>query len=322
MESSSHILLLSFFLLLSHSAFALNITKILADYPDFSTFNSLLTQSKLAAEINSRETITVLAIDNGAAGALSGKPEDELKRVLSVHVVLDYFDEKKLSGLSKKSTLLTTLFQSSGLAVNQQGFINITKDKSGEVHVGSAVPGAGLTATIIKEVTTRPFNISVLQVSGIIYPTGIENVNSTAFPPPPKTSPPAASPKADADTPASAPSSTESDTPALAPDAADAPSGEDVGVEAPTPGLGPSAAEAPGSDVGNTGASSPGPSSEDADASSASSAIVSFLGFASIGLPRTPYRTGLDVMFGPISLPVPVSETPLENWVQAFMASV
>ncbi|XP_068649146.1 fasciclin-like arabinogalactan protein 14 [Aristolochia californica] len=277
MASSSSMLFLSFFLLLSSSAFAFNITKILEDHPDFSTFNSLLTQSKLAAEINSRSTITVLALDNGAAGALSGKPEDELKRVLSVHVVLDYYDEKKLAELSKKSTLLTTLFQSSGSAVNQQGFLNITKDKSGEVRVGSAVPGSGLTATIVKEVNTQPFNISVLQVSGVIFPTGIENVNSTANPPPPKASPPAASPKADADTPVSAPSSSKRKTPASAPDAADAPSNEDVAVEAPSPGVGPSAAEAPGSDAGSSDASSPGPSSDDAD-SSASRAVVSFVG--------------------------------------------
>ncbi|KAG9455828.1 hypothetical protein H6P81_000336 [Aristolochia fimbriata] len=284
MAPPSSILSFSFVVLLlsSSSALAFNITKILEAHPDYSTFNSLLSQTKLAGEINGRSTITVLAVNNAAAGGLSGLPEEEQKRILSVHVVLDYYDEEKLAKLSKKSTILTTMYQSTGTAVNQQGFLNITKDtKSGEVRVGSAVPGAGLTATIGKEVMTQPFNISVLQVSGVIHPDGIESVNATAAPP----TKAAAAPKGDAaDSPASAPGSEENEGegPALSPadTPADAPADGDVLSESPTPaGAAPADADSPGSSdaAGTTDATSPGPASEDAADSSASRSVASLL---------------------------------------------
>ncbi|XP_068653360.1 fasciclin-like arabinogalactan protein 14 [Aristolochia californica] len=264
MASSSSFLILSLFLL-SSSALAFNITKILEAHGDFSIFNGLLTRSELANEINRRKTITVLAVDNVAAGALFGKPADVLKRLLSVHVVLDYYDMEKLGKMSNKSVILTTLFQSTG--VNQQGLLNIMKNKSGEFRLVSAVHGAGLTSNVVKDVETHPYNISVLQVSGVIYPTGIENENSTAVPSPPKASPPV-----------SAPSLKRRKIADLSPDATD-PSSYDYDVEeAPTPGVGPSAAEAPVSDDARNDASLPGSSSHDTDASSASRAALSLLG--------------------------------------------
>ncbi|KAF6138453.1 hypothetical protein GIB67_022487 [Kingdonia uniflora] len=99
----------------------------------------------------------------------------------------------------KKSSLLTTLFQSSGVAMNEQGFINVTKTVSGEIEFGSAVKGAPLTSKLVKMVAAQPYNISVLQISSPIVPTGIENANpnSTASPPhsaSPATPPPSEGP--------------------------------------------------------------------------------------------------------------------------------
>ncbi|XP_058114344.1 fasciclin-like arabinogalactan protein 14 [Magnolia sinica] len=271
MNSSSFSPIFISFLLLLSSATAFNITKILEDQSDFSTFNSLLSQTHLAAEINKRQTITILAVDNGAISAISGSSPDVQKNVLSVHVILDYYDMQKLHKLSKKSTLLTTLFQSSGLATNQQGFINITNDKSsGQIRMGSAVPGSGLNANVMKKIAAQPYNISVLQVSSIIFPTGIDNPNNTQ----PKTpaTPPAPTPKkAPAPSKASAPAS---DSPADAPESdgptAETPEAETPESDGPTSDSPSSSPPLPVSDGPESDASSPdadGPSADSSDGS-------------------------------------------------------
>ncbi|RWR75309.1 fasciclin-like arabinogalactan protein 14 [Cinnamomum micranthum f. kanehirae] len=229
----SPFLAVSFFLLFC-SAAAFNITKILNEHPDFSTFNNYLSQTHLADEINGRQTITVLVVDNGAISALSGKAEEVMKRIMTVQIVLDYYDMEKLKKLSSnKSILLTTLFQSTGMATNQQGFINVTVSKSGgDIRLGSGVPGSGLTASFIKSVDAQPFNISVLQISNPIIPPGIENVIKNAPPPPPKK----------AHTPTKAPSPTKSRSPAKSPSpassspspSADGPASDEAGSPSPS----------------------------------------------------------------------------------------
>ncbi|KAE9467625.1 hypothetical protein C3L33_00446, partial [Rhododendron williamsianum] len=210
-------LLVSFFLLF-YTTNAFNITHILGKYPDFSTFNNYLTQTQLAAAINSRQTLTILAVDNAGISPLSGKPADELKKILSVHVVLDYFDDPKLKKLSKKTSLLTTLFQSSGQATGQQGFVNVTNLSTGSVVFGSGVKGSALGANLVKSVDAEPYNISVLQISTVIIPPGIDgstansSTNSTAKSPQaspapgPASVPPTKSPKKSPPTAAPQPS--------------------------------------------------------------------------------------------------------------------
>ncbi|KAH6819539.1 FASCICLIN-like arabinogalactan protein 14 precursor [Perilla frutescens var. frutescens] len=180
--------------LLTYTTNAFDITQILNQYPDFSTFNSYLTQTNLAAEINARQTITVLVVDNAHAAPLSAKPLDLIKNILSVHVILDYFDAPKLQQLSGSSALVTTLFQATGLARGQQGFLNITRATSGSIVFGSAMPGSPLDSNLVKSVVLQPYNISVLQVSSAIIPQGIDGSKissppvtpvATATPPPP-----------------------------------------------------------------------------------------------------------------------------------------
>ncbi|KAJ6373349.1 hypothetical protein OIU76_027647 [Salix suchowensis] len=177
----SSLLFIAILFLLSSTSTAFNITKILAQYPEFASFNDLLAQSGLAQEINGRETITVLALDNGSIDGLSGRPVDIAKRILSAHVILDYYDQIKLSKLQKASTIVTTLFQASGIADDRQGFLNVSKTAEG-IKFGSAMKGAPLVASLVKSVYAQPYNISVLQVSEPIEAPGIENM---APPPPP-----------------------------------------------------------------------------------------------------------------------------------------
>ncbi|KFK38614.1 hypothetical protein AALP_AA3G137100 [Arabis alpina] len=192
--SSSYSLTLIFFFASSFlytSSNSFNITNILDQHHDFSTFNDLLTQTQLASAINSRQTITVLAVSNGALSSLSDKPKAMLKNILSLHIVLDYYDEKKLKNLNKKSVILTTLFQSSGLARGQQGFLNATVTKDGDVSFGSAVPGSPLNAQLEESVVSLPFNISVLHISSAIMIDDVKADNApTTSPSSPVSSPP------------------------------------------------------------------------------------------------------------------------------------
>ncbi|XP_010499304.1 PREDICTED: fasciclin-like arabinogalactan protein 14 [Camelina sativa] len=185
----------STFLYTSSNSF--NITNILNEHDDFSTFNKLLSETQLASTINSRQTITVLVVSNGALSSLSGQPANLIKKILSLHIILDYYDQKKLKNLSKKSVLLTTLFQSSGQARGQQGFLNATVTKDGNVLFGSAVPGPDLNAELLDSVASLPFNISVLHISSAIMIDVKANNAPTGSPLSPSPPRPAESPNDD-----------------------------------------------------------------------------------------------------------------------------
>ncbi|XP_010938482.3 fasciclin-like arabinogalactan protein 14 [Elaeis guineensis] len=166
------ILLLPFLLLSSTMAF--KITAILKPFSEFATFSNYLNQTKLVHEINHRQTITILVVDNSKMSAISSLPEESLKHVMEVHVILDYYDIRKISHIPSKSFLLTTLFQTTGVATKRMGFLNVTRKADESVVFGSAVLGAPHTSTLIKNVMTMPYNISVLQVSEPIIPPGID----------------------------------------------------------------------------------------------------------------------------------------------------
>ncbi|PQM38359.1 fasciclin-like arabinogalactan protein 14 [Prunus yedoensis var. nudiflora] len=172
------------------SVSAFNITKILEKQSDFSNFNNLLSQTKLADEINRRSTITILAVDNGGVGGLSGQSSDMAKKILSVHVVLDYYDQDKLKKIfkSNKSATLTTLFQS------------------------TAKGGNGNSVNFVKSVVSQPYNISVLQVGSIINVPDIESSSSghASAPNSAKAPSPSKSKKNDSDDEAPSPSNDES----------------------------------------------------------------------------------------------------------------
>ncbi|XP_072991638.1 fasciclin-like arabinogalactan protein 14 [Typha latifolia] len=182
------------FLFSSTSTVAHNITEMLADFSDFSTFNSYLTQTKIADEINSRETITVLAVDNSAIGPITSLSADVQKNVLAVHVILDYYDPVKLDSLSNKTALFTTLYQTTGTATGKSGFLNYTELPNEQMIFGSAEPGASVDSTLIKVIAAKPYNISVLQISKAIIPPGIQNSGKASPPPAQAAAPPKKAP--------------------------------------------------------------------------------------------------------------------------------
>ncbi|KAF8092407.1 hypothetical protein N665_0415s0027 [Sinapis alba] len=151
-----------------------NITQILSESPEYSSFNNYLSQTKLDDEINSRTTITILVLNNDAMSSLAGKhPLSVIKNALSLHVLLDYYDPLKLHKISQGTTLTTTLYQTTGRAVGNVGFVNITDLKGGKVGFGSAAPGSKLDANYTKSVKLIPYNISVLEINAPINAPGI-----------------------------------------------------------------------------------------------------------------------------------------------------
>ncbi|XP_019082898.1 PREDICTED: fasciclin-like arabinogalactan protein 10 [Camelina sativa] len=161
-------------LAVASTAFGHNITQILSDTPDYSSFNSYLSQTKLDDEINSRTTITVLVLNNAAMSSLAGKhPLSVVKNALSLLVLLDYYDPLKLHQLSKGTTLTTTLYQTTGHAPGNLGFVNVTDLKGGKVGFGSAAPGSKLDSSYTKSVKQIPYNISVLEINAPIIAPGI-----------------------------------------------------------------------------------------------------------------------------------------------------
>lgn len=178
MAAASH-LLVPVLLLLSLSSFPIpsaahNITDMLSGFPEYSLFNSYLSQTKLADEINSRQTITCLVLPNSAMSALAGKhPLSVIKKALSLLILLDYYDGSKLHTISKGTTLTTTLYQTTGNAPGNLGFVNITDLKGGKVGFGSAAPGSKLDSSYTKSVKQIPYNISVLEINAPIIAPGM-----------------------------------------------------------------------------------------------------------------------------------------------------
>lgn len=147
-----------------------NISHILSQNPEFSTFSHYLTLTRLASEIDRHSTITVLAVNNAAMDDLIAKDLSiyTVKNILSLHVLVDYFDAKKLHQITNGTALVSTLFQATGSAPGASGLVNITDLRGGKVGFGSNENGGTLPAVYVKSVKEIQYNISVIQISQII----------------------------------------------------------------------------------------------------------------------------------------------------------
>ncbi|KAI5403515.1 fasciclin-like arabinogalactan protein 14 [Lathyrus oleraceus] len=157
---NSYVLCLA--LMLSFSSInCIDITKILGQNPEFSTFNKYLTETKLAEQINTAKAVTILALDNTDIACLSGKSPDAVKTVIGTHIVTDFYDEKKLFEAIGSHAELATLSPASGLAAK----IYVALINEGEVAFGSAIAGSTFDTKLVRTVTTEAGVISVLQVT-------------------------------------------------------------------------------------------------------------------------------------------------------------
>ncbi|KAK7320738.1 hypothetical protein VNO77_30484 [Canavalia gladiata] len=180
MSSRNSFLCLTLLLAFCSSIHAFDITKILGENPEFSNFNRYLTETKLSEQINKRNTITMLVVGNGAISSIASKSPQAIKAIISTHVILDYFDEKRLKEAVGSKQPMTTLYQTSGLARNQEGYIKVAQTSGGSLAFGSAVSGAPIDSELGKVVMTEPYNISVLQISKPIIFPGVDSKNPDA----------------------------------------------------------------------------------------------------------------------------------------------
>ncbi|KAJ7528010.1 hypothetical protein O6H91_16G080100 [Diphasiastrum complanatum] len=215
-----------------------NITAILDQNPDYSVLNSLLTKTGVASEINSRNSLTLLAVDNAALAPVAARLGNDLTLnqvadILRYHVLLQYYNPLQLSQLSNGTTLTPTLYQSTGRAAGQLGFVNLTDGSSGSVNVGLPVKGAGFNATILQQVQNVPYNISVLQLSSALVPMGVLATSPVPAPSPVPTPAPTPTP---VPAPSPFPTPVSSPSPALTPELS-VPSESPIGSAHPSSSL-------------------------------------------------------------------------------------
>lgn len=91
-----------------------------------------------------------------------------LKTSFCLHILLDYFDNKKLHSIPDGSSLTTSLYQTTGPKSGNVGAVNITDSKGGSVRFGSGTPGSNLTSSYSKSVEQIPYNISVIEITAPI----------------------------------------------------------------------------------------------------------------------------------------------------------
>ncbi|CAN6253455.1 unnamed protein product [Urochloa humidicola] len=159
-----------------------NITAILSGRRDLGEFCRELTATGLADDIDGRNTITVLAVDDAHMAPLKarGLPRDTLRRVLSLHVLVDYYDEAKLRRLPGGSADVSTLFQASGDAPGSAGMVGIAERRGGRVAFVPQDGGGSGAVFYVRSLHQAPYNISVLQVSGVMSSPAAEAPASSA----------------------------------------------------------------------------------------------------------------------------------------------
>ncbi|KAJ3682076.1 hypothetical protein LUZ60_014649 [Juncus effusus] len=185
MKTMAKLLLTQIFVsfILFHSSQAHNITAILDGYPDYALYNSYLTKTKVCDEINAHETVTCLVLPDSAMSSLVTSAKSSLggiKNALRLLNLLDYFDPEKLHDLPSGTTLSTTLYQTTGNAAGNLGFVNITNLRGGKVGFASTAPGSKFDASYTKSVAKYPFNLSIVEISAPIIFPGLLDTTSAA----------------------------------------------------------------------------------------------------------------------------------------------
>ncbi|CAO2166277.1 unnamed protein product [Urochloa humidicola] len=167
---------------------AIDITKILAGFPEFSALSAMLTETNVALAIAGRDKVTVLAPNNTAVATVFGAkprvPRSLLADLLALHVILDYIDEPRLGALIGRGdgSVVTTLLQAQRAPPFGVGFLRVFSGDGGRAAFASAAPGrARNVTTVVRQVVAKPFSVAVLQVSGFVVPPGIRFPR--AFPP-------------------------------------------------------------------------------------------------------------------------------------------
>ncbi|XP_071719702.1 fasciclin-like arabinogalactan protein 4 [Rutidosis leptorrhynchoides] len=169
---------------------AVNITHLLSPYPDLSDFSDLLRTTTVATDLSDRTSLTLLAVPNSFL-----RSSDLLRRsssstniadVIRYHVLLQYLSVHDLRDFPPTGKLITTLFQATGRATNNFGYVNITYDgqtNTTTVRSPAAYSQPPNNANIISLIKNLPYNVSIYTVNSLIVPYGFDLLASETRPP-------------------------------------------------------------------------------------------------------------------------------------------
>ncbi|KAK8963332.1 Fasciclin-like arabinogalactan protein 10 [Platanthera guangdongensis] len=158
-----------------------NITAILDSFPEYSIYNSYMTQTKVADEVNSRETVTCLVLPNAAMSALAAKQSlAAIKNALRILVLLDYYDPQKLHDIPQGDNPHHHSLPDHRQRSRKPGLCQHHGCTRRSRRFRPASPGSKLASDYTKSVRQMPYNISVLEISSPIVFPGLLDAPSAA----------------------------------------------------------------------------------------------------------------------------------------------
>ena len=174
-------------LLCSVVANAQKVEDLLAPYPNYSIFRQLLISTGIINEVDMRSSLTFLMPDNAVLNTFVASHQtltaQEVADALRYHVLLQYLDVATLQTLAyQKGSQVTTLYQTTGRANGQDGFVNITGMANNVIDVSAAAPGSPPQAAIITNVTAAPYNYSFFQIDNVLVPNNLKPMAPTPAP--------------------------------------------------------------------------------------------------------------------------------------------
>uniref|UniRef100_A0A7N0UK57 FAS1 domain-containing protein n=1 Tax=Kalanchoe fedtschenkoi TaxID=63787 RepID=A0A7N0UK57_KALFE len=167
------------------SSSALNVTTLLSSHPDLSDFTNLLTSTSVASDLAYRSSLTILAVPNSFLRSTDLTRHPSIADVIRYHVLLEYLSWPDLLLVPETGKLVATLYQTTGRASGDLGSVNITRSReTGRVSIQSPFPDPTSNASILNQVETVPYNLTVFAVDSLLIPSGFDTMASDYRPPP------------------------------------------------------------------------------------------------------------------------------------------
>ena len=187
MKTSSAQFFVAALLLCSVAANAQKVEDLLLPFPNYSAFKQLLIATGIINEVDMRSSLTFLMPDNAVLNSfVASHPTltaQEVADALRYHVLLQYLDVPTLQTLAySNDSLVTTLYQTTGRADGQDGFVSITGMPNNVIEVSAAAPGSPPQAAIITNVTAAPYNYSFFQIDNVLVPNNLKPMAPTPAP--------------------------------------------------------------------------------------------------------------------------------------------
>ncbi|CAN0843501.1 Fasciclin-like arabinogalactan protein 14 [Linum grandiflorum] len=177
-SSSIHHLIQLIFLFLftfTSSSSAFNVTSLLGPLTQFSTFSNYLAQVGLVPIIADLNNVTILAVPNSKMASISGKSRDQIRRIMAMHIIPEYYDLQTLNKktLQHGTASLRTVYLLTGLAKGKDGLLLVSQRKRSNSHrrltfSSAALPPRANHINLIQSVLVPSHNVSVFHVSDLI----------------------------------------------------------------------------------------------------------------------------------------------------------